>query len=96
MAGQIPSPPDICLSSFLKASHRLRDLSLVHSGYLFSRSGQFLLKPEQEEAPQIVLAEAAFGMKFDARTRLYVIEIAEVRSAKLSLPSLNVSTSARP
>ena len=71
------------MSSFLKASHRLRDLSLVHSGYLFSRNGQFLIQPDENDSTQTVLSEAAFGMKFDSRSKSFLVEIAEIRSAKL-------------
>ena len=64
----------ICLGSFLKASHRLRDLALVPAGYVFSKNGHFLVK-QAEGAYSTVLSDACLGMKFDAILRLFVIEI---------------------
>ncbi len=66
------------MSSFLKASHRMRDLALCPAGYLFSKNGHFLIKTAAAEASSgysTVLADACLGMKFDAVLRLYVVEI---------------------
>ena len=41
--------PAISLNSLIRASHRMRDLSLVHAGYLFSKSGHLLVKTDKNQ-----------------------------------------------
>ena len=60
------------MSSFLKASHRLRDLSCVNSGYLFSRAGSLYLDLNKKN---LLMYDCFFGMKFDPKVNKFVIEI---------------------
>ena len=61
----------------------MRDLALAKSGYLFARSGQLLLQKEHGEEPQTVLTDALFAMKFEARSKRFMIEIAGIQPTKL-------------
>ena len=53
--------------SLLKASHRLRDLSLVNRAYVLSRNGVYVNGSSQVEATLAVL--------FDAKRKLYKMDI---------------------
>lgn len=63
----------------MKASHRLRDLSCVNSGYLFSRAGSlFLLSNSYKKT--LLIHDCFFGMKFDPKINKFVIEIRGISS----------------
>ena len=69
---QTETKSGLSMSSFLKASHRLRDLSCVNSGYLFSRSGSLFLDSNKRN---LLMYDCFFGMKFDSKVNKFVIEI---------------------
>ena len=52
----------------------MRDLALCYAGYIFSKSGHFLIKIGEDQYSSI-LTDARLGMKFDVALKLYVIEI---------------------
>ena len=71
-------PKGLSLSSLMKASQRLRDMSLVQAGYLLCKNGQLLVNEQQ------VFADCTFVVKYDQQQHLFVILIKQNQSLKQS------------